>query len=105
MIAIQTVPNTNGNYFVASNGAVFSRPRQGNKGGELKQRPHNHGGGYMCVDLRIGGEKRTMLVHIFKVTIADGLIRRQMMKDWLNFEDAVALGNRLVEKLTEREQQ
>lgn len=42
---------------------------------------------------------------IFKVTIDNGLIRRQMMKDWLNFEDAVALVNRLVDKLNEREQQ
>ena len=40
---------------------------------------------------------------IFKVTIADGIIRRQMLKDWLNLEDAVAFVNRLVEKLNERD--
>lgn len=63
MSVIRVVPNTNGNYFVADNGTVFSRPRQGNKGGELKQRPHNHSGGYMCVDLRIGGKKTRVFVH------------------------------------------
>ena len=41
---------------------------------------------------------------IFKVTIADGIIRRKMLKDWLNFDEAVALVNRLVDKLNEREQ-
>ena len=42
---------------------------------------------------------------IFKVTIADGIIRRTMIKDWLNFEDAVALVNRLVDKLNTREEE
>ena len=41
---------------------------------------------------------------IFKVTIADGIIRRKMLKDWLNLDEAVALVNRLVDKLNEREQ-
>ena len=40
---------------------------------------------------------------IFMVTIADGIIRREMLKDWLNLDDAVDLVNRLVDKFNERE--
>ena len=39
---------------------------------------------------------------IFKVTIADGIIRREMLKDWLNLDEAVDLVSRLVDKLKER---
>ena len=61
MSVIKIIPNTNDNYLVSDEGAVFTRPRQGNKGGELSQRLN--GNGYPCVELRIDGKKIKCLVH------------------------------------------
>lgn len=40
---------------------------------------------------------------IFKVTAADGIIHRELLKDRLNLEDAVAFVNQLADKLNEEE--
>lgn len=42
---------------------------------------------------------------IFKVTAADGIIHRELLKDRLNLEDAVAFVNQLADKLNKEESQ
>ena len=85
---VKSIPNTNGKYFVTSDGCIISRSRKNFTDYVLTQRLNSSG--YLYVDVKIQGKRKKLLVHR---AIALAFLDNPDNKPCVNHKDGNKLNN------------
>ena len=88
MSVFKDIPDTNSNYQISKEGIIFSKRRQGNKGGVIKQLRNRNG--YLYSDIYVDGKKKKIYIHR---AVALAFLDNPENKPCINHKDGNKLNN------------